>query len=129
MTGALAAIRAVPVSVWASLAIGCAAFSSAWIIQGWRKDAEIAELKAARTALDLENANRALLDLRTAGETIRQKADEFRGIQSTMHTELAAFREDLKNATPLPSDCRPDDQRLRNLTGAVRAAQQAAAAR
>jgi hypothetical protein len=128
-TAIRAAAAAVPWRAVAAVGLAVLAFGMGWMVNGWRKDAELAELSAARAQADLTTANLALTDLRTAGKTIRQKADEFRGIQTTMHTELAAIRKDMKNAKPLPADCRPDDQRLRNLSDAVSAAKQAAAAR
>ena len=120
------------VTVWraiAALILGACLFGAGWTVNGWRKDREIAEIRRAAAAADLASANQALSDLSTAGATIRQKADELRGIQSTLAAKLDAIRKDMKNATPLPADCRPDDQRLRNLTDAVDAAKQAAAAR
>jgi hypothetical protein len=113
----------------AALALAACLFAAGWQVNGWRKDAEIAELTAVRAQADLKSANLALTDLVAAGATIREKADEFRGIQTTMHTELAAIRKDMKNAKPLPVDCRPDDFRMRKLSDAVDAAKQAASAR
>jgi hypothetical protein len=99
------------------------------VTNGWRKDAEIAELTAARAQADLASANQALGDLRTASGTIREKADEFAGIQTTLGAKLDAIRKDLKNAQKLPADCRPDPGRVRLMSDAVDAAKQSAAAR
>lgn len=104
-------------------------FAMGWVTNGWRKDAEIAELTAARAQADLASANQALGDLRTASGTIREKADEFAGIQTTLGAKLDAIRKDLKNAQKLPTDCRPDAGRVRLMSDAVDAAKQAAAAR
>lgn len=123
------AAAAVPWRAVAALALSAATFAAGWAVNGWRKGAEIAEIRSAAAAADLASANQALTELREAGATIRQKADELRGIQSTLATKLDAIRKDMKNAKPLPADCRPDDQRMRNLTDAVNAAKQAAAAR
>lgn len=104
-------------------------FAAGWTANGWRKDAELAELTAARSQADLATTDQALQDLRAAGASIRQKADELAGIQSTLGAKLDAIRKDMKNARPLPVDCRPDDFRVRKLSDAVEAAKQAAAAR
>ncbi|MDW3682638.1 hypothetical protein RA280_12965 [Cupriavidus sp. CV2] len=106
-----------------------ALFAAGWTVSGWRKDAELAELTAARAQADVETANRALADLRTAGAGIRARADEYRAIQSTLGSRLDAIQKELKNAKPLPVDCRPDDFRVRKLSDAIDAAKQAAAAR
>jgi hypothetical protein len=104
-------------------------FAAGWAANGWRKDAEIDRMKTDAAQADLASANQALGDLRTASATIREKADEFAGIQTTLGAKLDAIRKDLKNAKPLPADCRPDAQRVRNLLDAVDATKQAAAAR
>lgn len=110
-------------------ALAGALFSAGWTINGWRKDAELAELTAARAQADVATANQALGDLRAAGAEIRARADEYRAIQSTLSTRLDAIQKELKNAKPLPADCRPDAGRVRMLSDAVDATKQAAAAR
>ncbi|WP_454763360.1 hypothetical protein [Cupriavidus campinensis] len=104
-------------------------FAAGWAANGWRKDAEIDRMKTASAQADLASANQALGDLRTASATIREKADEFAGIQTTLGAKLDAIRKDLKNAPKLPADCRPDAGRVRLMSDAVDAAKQAAAAR
>ncbi|PLP96982.1 hypothetical protein [Cupriavidus pauculus] len=106
-----------------------AIFAAGWVTNGWRKDAEIDRIKAASAQADLASANAALGDLRLAGETIRTKADEFSVAQTKLGAKLDAIQKDMKNAKPLPADCRPDDFRVRKLSDAVEAAKQAAAAR
>lgn len=109
--------------------LAAAIFAAGWAVNGWRKGAELAELTAARAQADVETANQALADLRTAGAGIRARADEYRAIQSTLGSRLDAIQKELKNAKPLPVDCRPDDFRVRKLSDAVGAAKQAATAR
>ena len=108
-------------------ALAAGLFAAGWMTHGWRKDAEIAELAAARAQADLASANLALTDLKAAGAIIRQSADEYLAIHSTLSAKLDAIRKDLKNGKPLPADCRPDAQRMRSLSDAVEAAKQAAA--
>jgi len=109
--------------------LSAAIFAAGWTANGWRKDAEIDRMKTASAQADLASANAALGNLRQAGETIRAKADEFAGIQTTLGAKLDAIRKDLKNAPKLPADCRPDAGRVRLMSDAVDAAKQAAAAR
>lgn len=112
-----------------SAVLAGALFAAGWVTNGWRKDAELAELTAARAQADVATANQALGELRAAGADIRARADEYRAIQSTLGTRLDAIQKELKNAKPLPADCRPDAGRVRMLSDAVDAAKQAAAAR
>jgi hypothetical protein len=122
-------MNAMPWRAIAALTLGACLFGAGWAANGWRKNAEIAELTAARAQADLTSANQAIGELRTASTTIREKADEFAGIQTTLGAKLDAIRKDLKNAPKLPADCRPDAGRVRLMSDAVGAAKQAAAAR
>lgn len=118
---------------WVKIAIGAVvlalAFLAGWWVNGWRKDAEIAELTATQAKADLAAATQALGQLKTASADIRARADEYRGITTELGAAASAIRKELKNAKPLPADCRPDDFRMRKLSDAVDAAKQAAAAR
>lgn len=109
--------------------LAVALFAAGWAVNGWRKDAEIERIKTASARADLADANKAIEDIGKASNAIRTKADEFAGINSTLGAKLDAIRKDMKNAKPLPVDCRPDDFRVRKLSDAVEAAKQAAAAR
>ncbi|MGO4412509.1 hypothetical protein AB4Z27_06095 [Cupriavidus sp. KB_39] len=124
---------AIPTSVpWraaGAVLLATGIFAAGWAANGWRKDAEIDRMKTASAQADLASANATLGDLRQAGATIRAKADEFAGIQTTLGAKLDAIRKDLKNAPKLPADCRPDAGRVRLMSDAVDAAKQAAAAR
>jgi hypothetical protein len=111
------------------LVLALAVFSAGWMTNGWRKDAEVERIKAEAVRADLSDAKAALSALKTAGETIRAKADEFSVAQTKLGAKLDAIQKDMKNAKPLPADCRPDDFRMRKLSDAVEAAKQAAAAR
>lgn len=120
---------AVPWRAIAAAALAAVIFASGWAVNGWRKDVEIERMKTASAQADVASANQALADLQQAGATIRARADEFNGIQSTLVAKMDAIRKDLKNAKPLPADCRPDDVRMRSLSNAVDAANAAAAGR
>lgn len=128
-TAIRAAAAAVPWRAVAVVVLASAAFGAGWTANGWRKDAELAELTAARAQADLSTVNQALGDLKAAGADVRARADEYRGITTELGAAASAIRKELKNAKPLPADCRPDDFRMRKLSDAVDAAKQAAAAR
>ncbi len=128
-TAIRAAASAVPWRAVAVVVLAGAAFGAGWTVNGWRKDAEIAELTAARARADLTTANQAIGELRAASADIRARADEYRGITTQLDAAASAIRKELKNAKPLPADCRPDDFRVRKLSDAVDAAKQAATAR
>lgn len=125
----IALLQSIPWRAAGAAVLAGGLFAAGWVTNGWRKDAELAELTAARAQADVETANQALGELRAAGAGIRARADEYRAIQSTLGSRLDAIQKELKNAKPLPADCRPDAGRVRVLADAVDAAKQAAAAR
>ncbi|WP_367395017.1 hypothetical protein [Cupriavidus sp. Agwp_2] len=123
-------LKTLPWRLIGAAALGACLFAAGWAVNGWRKDAEIAELTAARAQADLTSANQALSDIQATGAAIRQHADYYLAVQSDLGAKMDAIRKDMKNARkPLPVDCRPDAQRVRGLSDAVDAAKQAAAAR
>lgn len=108
--------------VSAALAAG-----SAWQIQDWRLGAKIATLKKGQSDNAALQAQGALDDLAAAAKTINQAAAAARVDNTHLAAQLGAIRKELKNAKPLPADCKPDPERLRSLTAAVDATNQAAA--
>ncbi|EON17020.1 hypothetical protein C265_23800 [Cupriavidus sp. GA3-3] len=87
-------------------------------------------MKTANAQSDLVSANKAIEDIGKASDAIRAKADEFNVTQTTLGAKVDAAVKEFRNAKqPLPTDCRPDDFRVRKLSDAVDAAKQAAAAR
>ncbi|UXC34769.1 hypothetical protein [Cupriavidus gilardii] len=113
----------------AGVAVSTGIFAAGWTANGWRKDAKIAALTAARAKADLTTVNQALGELRSASADIRARADEYLGITTQLGAAAGAIRKELENANPLPADCRPDDFRVRKLSDAADAAKRAAAAR
>ncbi|MCY1263149.1 hypothetical protein D9M68_124180 [compost metagenome] len=108
---------------------GAIAGPAAWHWQANSYERKLSALGEQHARGELQVAHLALDQLQSASALIHQRAVEYAGIQSTLGLQLEAIRQDLKNAKPLPADCRPDDFRVRKLTDAVGAAQQAAAAR
>jgi len=101
-----------------------AAFSG-WHFRGIKADAEIAALQVERATEREQQATAALTTLKADADAIHQAATEYAAIETTLAPKIAALTKELRNAKPLPADCRPDDYRVRNLDAAIDAANQA----
>ena len=99
--------------------------AAGWFTNGWRHGAEIAELQRAHAETMRSQSELALSTLQADAATITQAATEFAAIQSTLAPRMTALTKELRNAKPLPADCRPDPVRVRNLDAAIDAANQA----
>jgi len=107
------------------IALGLAGSGAAgWFFNGWRKDAVIAELQRAHAQERADQARAALTMLQADAAAIHKAATEFGAIQSTLAPKMTALTKELRNAKPLPADCRPDVVRVRNLDAAIDAANQ-----
>ncbi|RIQ51070.1 hypothetical protein [Bordetella avium] len=114
-------------AVIAMVLIAALAAGAAWMAQGWRKDAVIADLRLDRAQADLSVVRQALA---TTEADIKKMAEAARAAARTAPALTAQMKEiskALENANPLPAGCRPDADRVRGLTDAVRAANRAAA--
>jgi len=100
-----------------------------WTAQGWRKDAQIADLQRSQAQTAAGQYKAALDDLEAASKRINAAAAGARVDLSTVTGQLAAIRKDFQNAkpAPLPDGCRPDPVRVRQLTAAAGAVDQAIA--
>jgi len=105
------------------------AFGAGWAVNGWRLDADLANLRAEHAQAQAAQATATVSTLQADAAAIHQAATEYAGIQSTLAPKLTALTKELRNAKPLPADCHPDPVRVRNLDAAIDAANQAAAAR
>lgn len=103
----------------AVLAGAALAFSAGWVVNGWRLKAEIAAIKTEQSEGRASQAKAALEDLAAAAKNIKTAATGHQTDISAINAALAAIRKDIKNAKPLPPDCRPDDVRVRALEAAV----------
>lgn len=110
----------------AALAIG---FSSGWATNGWRKDVQVAELKTEAASKQAKAATDALTGLEADIKRIASSARTAQGNVGAVNIQLDQIRKDFKNenAPPLPANCRPDDIRVRSLTAAAGAVDQAIA--
>lgn len=101
--------------------------AAGWTAQGWRKDAEIAGLKATQSKQEAKDATGALTDYQTTAKAIAEAASGAQGSNASTAAALRAIRQEMKNAKPLPADCRPDADRLRKRNAAIEAYNRAAA--
>ena len=96
--------------------------AAGWFANGWRHEAQIAELRRAHTEYRATLTEAALTDVQADAATIRQAATEFATIQSTLAPKMTALTKELRNAKPLPAGCLPDADRMRTLDAAIDAA-------
>jgi hypothetical protein len=99
--------------------------AAGWFTNGWRHDAEIAELQRAHAEFHATLSEAALANVQADAAVIRTAATEFAAIQSTLTPRMSALTKELHNARttrPLPVDCRPDAGRVQNLDAAIDAA-------
>lgn len=99
--------------------------AAGWFTNGWRHDAEIAELQRAHAEFRATLSEAALANVQADAAVIRTAATEFAAIQSTLTPRISALTKELHNARttrPLPVDCRPDVGRVQNLDAAIDAA-------
>lgn len=99
--------------------------AAGWFTNGWRHYAEIAELQRAHAETMRSQSELALTTLQADAARITEAATEFAAIQSTLAPRMSALTKELRNVrnvTPLPADCKPTPDRVRNLDAAIDAA-------
>lgn len=119
-----ASSRALVVGLGLALAMALSG-AAGWFTNGWRHDAEIAELQRAHAETMRSQSELALSTLQADAARITSAATEFAAIQSTLTPRMSALTKELHNARttrPLPVDCRPDAGRVQNLDAAIDAA-------
>lgn len=90
-------------------------FGAGWGINGWRLNAEVAEVKADAAEQRAASANAALDQLAGRLETMNTATTAAQLDVSTLAAKMDQIRKEQKHAqaqTPLPPDCRPDTGRL-----------------
>ena len=88
---------------------------------------EIAALERDRAQDDLAVARQAIQQTTDDLQNMAARARAAAAAGPALTASIGAISKALKNANPLPAGCRPDAERVRNLTDAVRAANGAAA--
>jgi len=109
----------------AAVIVATLAFGAGWLVNGWRLNTKLSEMKAAHAKEKAEQATTALSTLKADAATIHQAATEYAAVGATLAPKLTALTKELRNAPRLPVDCRPDDVRVRNLDSAIDAANSA----
>lgn len=90
-----------------------------WGINGMRLGAQIEKAKAEFSASKAKAYESALEDIMEDSRRMADAAEEASVVTADLDTALNRVAKELKNAKPLPSNCRPDDFRMQNLQKAV----------
>lgn len=96
-----------------AVALALAGFAAGWTANGWRLGAELSK-QDAQSASD--RADQAEIDLRKyqqGAAALADAASQAQAANAGAKKQFDAIAKELKNAKPLPADCRPDDDRLR----------------
>jgi len=109
------------------LSIIAASFGAGWTANGWRKDRQISEMYGKESMAIATSANAALSALESSIRVINTAAISAKATNNDLALQLALIRKDLKNAKPLPFDCRPDVVRVSNLNDTIDTANKAIA--
>lgn len=100
-----------------------------WMVNGWRLEAQLADERAARATDKAALASAAVTTMQSDAKVINIAAIQLLAIQNKLGPKIDAIQKEMKNAKPLPPDCRPDDFRVRGLDAGIDAANAAAAGR
>jgi gamma-glutamyl phosphate reductase len=105
------------------VALFCAGlFFSGMKVEGWRKDEVISEMRLQQ-ATDRGNVlEKALKDLADASARMSETAKAAQKTTRISDEKLDAIAKEIKTFKPLPVDCRPDVDRVRNFNSAIDAA-------
>ena len=95
-----------------------------WFANGWRHDAELADLRRAHAEFRACLSESALVSLQADAAAMQRAAGELATIQSTLAPRMTALTKELRNAPKLPARCVPGPERVRNLDAAIDAANQ-----
>lgn len=114
---------AIGIAVAAVIAV---AFGAGCAVTGWRKDADIADLKREKAEAEAKESQQAFSNLAAAIKRIKDVADSANIDVSALGRKLDAISKEQKNVKPLPVDCRLDPDRLRNLAEAAAAVNESA---
>lgn len=94
--------------------------------QEWRYQAQIAGIERDQAKAEAGSASAALSSLQSDIETISAAAARAASVAPQLTAEVGQLSEAVRNANPLPNGCRPDSDRVRSFTDAVRATNRAA---
>jgi len=115
---------AVPQGVWDKLTSHAHNFG--WTVQEWRHGAKLARVERDRAQERADAARAALDQLISVIDTVAAAGRRAAAIGPALTAEINKLTGALKDAPPLPDDCRPDAVRMRSLKDSVRATNRAA---
>ncbi|MCP2517390.1 hypothetical protein M5J07_20795 [Achromobacter mucicolens] len=96
-----------------------------WYVLGAVHGQALAELRLERSGDDLAVARASIQQTNRDLQAMAENARAAAAIGPELTASIGALSKALKNANPLPADCRPDADRVRHLTDAVSAARSA----
>jgi len=104
-------------------------FGGGWKVNGWRLDANLEHVQAEQQKSRADQADAAIADLVAATGKIKAAAEGAHVDLAGLTKKLDVIRKDFRDAkpAPLPVDCRPDAVRVRELTAAADAVDEAIA--
>lgn len=114
-------------NIYFKSAIAALIFSAGWTANGYRLNAEIAEIHKNQSEKVASNAIETLDKFKDAAKIIGDAASGAKMENSNLFAKLNEIQKGMKNAKALPIDCKPDVIRLQSLTDAVRATNDATA--
>jgi hypothetical protein len=100
---------------------------AAWTVQGWRYGAEIAGMERDKAQADAQASRQALTDIQANIETVAAAGRRAAAVGPMLTVQINKLTGALRDAPPLPDNCRPDPVRMRSLESSVGAANRAAA--
>lgn len=125
----------IPLTLAPARAAGAAAlvlalgFAGGWLVNGWRLNSDLAELRAQHAEQIATQAKAAVTTMQADAAAIHIAAGQLVTIETTLGPKIDALKKEIRNAKPLPAGCLPDPARVRNLDAAIDAANAAAAGR
>ncbi|MBV2182349.1 MAG: hypothetical protein KUL86_14110 [Castellaniella sp.] len=111
----------------AAVAAGMLAAGAAWTVQGWRYGAQIAGMERDQARADAQASHQALSQLQADIDAVAAAGRRAAAVGPSLTAQINKITGALKDAPPLPDNCRPDPVRMRSLESAVDAANRAAA--
>lgn len=98
-------------------------FGAGWGVNSWRLHADIADMKTDQANAISQASQAALEDYKEGAQAIKNAAAGAQTDVTNLGAKLDAIDRRIKNAkpAPLPPDCRPGPDRVRNLAEAAAA--------
>lgn len=108
-----------------ALAIFVAGGGAGWYFTSNVYDAEISGMKTTEAVGRASAAEASLDEFKSTADSIHKSAVESRDDIAALRKSMDQLKKERKNEKPLPVDCVPDSERLRNFQSAVTATNKA----